>query len=61
MLDIELKETNWSYDPDATNKLSFQLTMQTPCKIRLSSTKLFWRIRHLTVTTTKMTDAVAWV
>ena len=28
MLDIGLKETNWSCDPDATNKLLFPLPMQ---------------------------------
>ena len=59
MMDIELKETNRSCDPDAGNKLSFQPMQNLALlnQIILEDKTL----TLLTVTTTKMTDAIAWV
>ena len=59
MMDIELKKTNLSCDPDAGNKLSFQ-PMQNLALINqiILEDKT---LTLLTVTTTKMTDAIAWV
>ena len=59
MMDIELKETNRSCDPDAENKPSFK-PMQNLALIN----QIVLEDRRLTllmVTTTKMTGAIAWV